>query len=190
MGECFPGLQLDEPQDLEDSVVTAVYKNQSLDFLMRLAKPQVSMAAAPGGAGAEQGLDASAVKAELQAAGVTLVTFRASGLKMISLSSAALSGPMKQGACQDQITNQGHYVVSDALGATTFDYDLADSSGRSLTASIPVKVIQSLFRLGLSGSAERITSSRFSKTTFIGFGLLRWNRGKNSFEIEKVGSVK
>lgn len=179
ISECFPGITLDPPEDLEEEVKTVVFENQSLDFLFKFA-PKIDPAL---GADSGETPDANSVKSMLTGAGVKSVRLHASGLKKLALSTAPLTEAMKKGACFDQITQQGHSIVTDAIGATSMNYTLLDSSGRELNVTLGAKIIDSLFRLGLSKSRTEISSITFSKPAYFGFAIVQWKKDKDTFEL-------
>ena len=161
--DCFSDLAVPEPEELENSTNVLSYGASDSSLLLNFAKSQSSGAAS-----------AHDLEAGLAAQHVRFVVLKATDLVHVSISTGVVAEKATGSRCRAALLEQGNYLVTDAIGASTLNYDFLDANKRSVGVDVAA-LAPLLFKLGLSKSQTTVGSASFEKPVFIGFGLAQWD---------------
>lgn len=166
LSECFPDLNPDPPEALDNTTEVVNYGTSDLSLLLNLARrdPKNSPDDL---ANLETGFTANRVR---------FVTLKATDLVHIGISTGVIR-EKAQGQCREALFVQRNYLIADAIGATTLSYQFLDDSKRDITAKLSA-LAALLFRVGLSKSQTAVGSATFTNPVFIGFSIVRWDGSK------------
>jgi hypothetical protein len=162
--ECFPDLKLDAPEELENSTEVLVYDTSDVSLLLNIARKNP----------ANSPEDVGKLEAAFKSNNIHYIALKATNLVHVGLSTGIIENKAKGGLCDKKLFQDRHFLVADAIGATTLSYDFLYDKKNGFTGSIAA-FAGLLFKLGLSKSEAVIGSASFTNPVFIGFDVVQWD---------------